>query len=156
MSTSRFSGESRLLCRFLFLTKSGNCYYFTIVIEDVIYPYVGEGWRKPHFHFSYDTQWVMSMWHTLAFLESTGMRWSVIHSVMTQEERSEIARAFNNPKTDIQVLVVTYTCARIGLNLHSRCHNIVLMESARNVNTELQAIDRMCIMCPPAIRTMNA
>lgn len=40
-----------------------------------------------------------------------------------------------------KVLITTYICAFAGLNLHKACHNMMPLKSAKNYNTELQAID---------------
>lgn len=73
-------------------------------------------------------EWVMPEWEVAAFMEALGLRWSMIHSEMTREERAETAKDFNNSDAEVDVLITTYTCASAGLNLHGCCHNVVLMD----------------------------
>jgi len=53
------------------------------------------------------------------------------------------ANQFNDPKTDIQILVTTYRTCAVGVNLHRACSDIVMVEPAINANTVLQAIGRV-------------
>lgn len=88
-------------------------------------------------------EWVMPMWKMIAFLNALGIRWLLIHSGMTHEERAEAARKFNDSRAEVDILVTTYACASQGLNLHHCCSNVVLFEPARNINTEIQAMNRI-------------
>ncbi|KAL2871418.1 uncharacterized protein BJX67DRAFT_342200 [Aspergillus lucknowensis] len=44
--------------------------------------------------------------------------------------------------TSWQVLLTTYACGALGLNLHESCSRIALVETPLNTSTQLQAIGR--------------
>ncbi|KAK2883375.1 hypothetical protein FQN49_000015 [Arthroderma sp. PD_2] len=61
----------------------------------------------------------------------------------TRMELSKGTRRFNDSTKQCDVLLTTYACGAVGLNLHKACHSVVLLEPALNINTTLQAIGRI-------------
>lgn len=66
-----------------------------------------------------------------------------IRGGMPTKKRTLVAREFNKPKSEIQVLVVTYYSCSVGQSVQKNCHNVVLLEPALSLNSTLQAIGRM-------------
>ncbi|KAK2764294.1 hypothetical protein FQN54_008986 [Arachnomyces sp. PD_36] len=85
-------------------------------------------------------EWLMPIWITVIFLDSLGIRYKIIHEDMEIEDRLEAARAFEDSGSDVQILIMTYACVNMKLNLHRNCRTLVLMEPPRNHNIQLQAI----------------
>lgn len=61
---------------------------------------------------------------------------------LTAEKRSELQHTFNTSKTEAMVLVCSYSCNGVGLNLHHRCHNVHLLDPAMTQASQDQAIGR--------------
>ncbi|KAL2870893.1 C-terminal helicase domain-containing protein [Aspergillus lucknowensis] len=77
------------------------------------------------------------------FIEDTiGVDYTVIRSGQSSEERSANAMYFNSAGSPYQVLLTTYACGALGLNLDENCRRVVLLETLLSMNTEFQAIGR--------------
>ncbi|EFR05557.1 hypothetical protein MGYG_08572 [Nannizzia gypsea CBS 118893] len=85
----------------------------------------------------------MTLWLALLLLDLLEFKALVIHAGMDADEREQAARNFNDPAHDCQVLLTTYACGGVGLNLHGDCNTVILVEPALNVNTIIQAIGRL-------------
>ncbi|KAJ6176868.1 Helicase C-terminal [Penicillium canescens] len=64
------------------------------------------------------------------------------HSALNAQERDTLVESFNDPKSDLRVLVMTYDVGTVGLNLHVACDRIVLSSPGKSWGQESQAIGR--------------
>lgn len=82
----------------------------------------------------------MALWISHIFVSSVGVRCIIIHAEMPMKEVAKAINEFNHTASNIKVLLITYDCVSTDLSLHKHCHHVVLMESAKDINTERQAI----------------
>lgn len=87
--------------------------------------------------------WPLTMWLVQMFLGTLPLDFVVVRVGMPNSLRSNTIALFNDPSSSIQALVTTYNCGAIGLNMHSQCSRIILMESALNHNSLFQTIGRI-------------
>ena len=59
------------------------------------------------------------------------------------EERERVVRKFNNPNSDVQVLVTSLLVGATSYNLQNDCHHVVLVDVPTSTNQLLQAIGRV-------------
>ncbi|KAJ6162488.1 SNF2-like protein [Penicillium canescens] len=64
------------------------------------------------------------------------------HSHLSAVERDKLIAMFNDPKSDLRVLVMTYDVGTVGLNLHVACDRVILLSPGRSWGQESQAIGR--------------
>lgn len=62
-------------------------------------------------------RWPLVMWMVHMFLDALGLRVATIESHHKAEERDAAKAYFTNPESDCQVLLTSYTCGALGLNL---------------------------------------
>ena len=62
---------------------------------------------------------------------------------MDAGERAAAIEKFNDPKSDVDVLVTSFATSSFGLNLQTCCSNLIIMAVAQNVNIILQVIGRI-------------
>jgi superfamily II DNA/RNA helicase len=86
--------------------------------------------------------WPTPQFDVEGFLKCLGFRVLCVRAGMSAQERAGIEREFNDPKSDVEILVVTYSTCSFGLNLHHMCAAIVMLEPAINSNTTLQVVGR--------------
>ena len=89
------------------------------------------------------TDWPTSEFDVESFLKVLEFKVLVLRAGMSTQERSAIAAEFNNPDSNVEILLVTYATCSLGLNLHYQCNNVVCLELAINVNTTLQGGGRI-------------
>ncbi|KAJ5589471.1 hypothetical protein N7537_012149 [Penicillium hordei] len=77
------------------------------------------------------------------FLSTLPLDFVVIRAGMPTNLRSTAIARFNDPGSSTQALVTTYNCGATGLNMHSQCSRIILVESALNHNSLFQTIGRI-------------
>ncbi|KAL4982726.1 P-loop containing nucleoside triphosphate hydrolase protein [Aspergillus falconensis] len=82
-------------------------------------------------------------WMVEMFLDALCVPFTTIKSSMDMEERASNAALFTNPAAECTVLVTTFACGALGLNLHDECARAILLETPANFNTLLQAIGRV-------------
>jgi SNF2 family DNA or RNA helicase len=66
-----------------------------------------------------------------------------IRASMRPDKRTEIMHQFNNEDHPTCILITTFKTCSLGTNLQKACHNMVILEPARNINTLLQAVGRL-------------
>lgn len=62
---------------------------------------------------------------------------------MDASERAEVIERFNDPKSDVQVLVTSLKVSTFGLNLQGCCSDLIVVGVADNVNAMMQVIGRI-------------
>ncbi|KAJ6124468.1 Helicase C-terminal [Penicillium samsonianum] len=69
------------------------------------------------------------------FLAAIGLDFVVIRAGITLEARATAIEKFTNPNSPTVILLTTFNCGALGLNMHACCSRIVLMEAAQNYNS---------------------
>jgi SNF2 family DNA or RNA helicase len=87
--------------------------------------------------------WPFTRWLVEMFLSAIGLHFEVIRAGMSQEARSTAIAHFINPESTTAVLLTTFSCGAVGLNMHDRCSRIVLFEGGQNYNSVFQTIGRI-------------
>jgi SNF2 family DNA or RNA helicase len=87
--------------------------------------------------------WPFTRWLVEMFLSAIGLDFQVIRAGMSQEARSTAIAHFTNPDSTTAVLLTTFSCGAVGLNMHSHCSRIVLFEGSQNYNGVFQTIGRI-------------
>ncbi|KAL4958605.1 C-terminal helicase domain-containing protein, partial [Aspergillus stella-maris] len=105
-------------------------------------PFSGVGPVLPKPRFLIFTRWPLTAWMVEMFLDALGVRYALIRSGQTSEERSAAKAYFCNPKSDCQVALASYATGSLGLNLHSACARTVMLESSPNISTDDQVVGR--------------
>lgn len=59
-----------------------------------------------------------------------GFRMKTMHAGTTAAERFELAKEFNEPASELQMLICMFDVSTLGLNLQKTCSNVVIMASA--------------------------
>jgi SNF2 family DNA or RNA helicase len=83
------------------------------------------------------------MWMTEMLLGLLEINFMAIRASTRPDDRVRITRQFNNKNNSTLVLLTTFRMCSLGINLQSSCHQMVVLETARNINTLLQAIGRI-------------
>lgn len=113
-------------------------YLFHILVQQGVFDSVGS-----HPRFLIFCHWPLTLWLVQMFLGTLPLDFVVIRAAMSNTLRSSAIARFNDPSSSTQVLVTTYNCGATGLNMHSQCSRIILMESALNHNSLFQTIGRI-------------
>lgn len=80
----------------------------------------------------------------LLLLTRLSLRTGTIHVGLTQLQRHEILKRFNDPDDDsIEYLFVSYLISSQGLNAQGSCCRMILLEPGLSRNEEFQAIGRI-------------
>lgn len=66
----------------------------------------------------------------------------VMHAQLSQSERSDMADRFNNPSSDLTLLILLADVSMVGLNLHESCNTVFLMSIFRNLALGIQCWSR--------------
>jgi SNF2 family DNA or RNA helicase len=77
------------------------------------------------------------------FLAAIGVDFQVIRAGISLEARSAAIQQFTNPESTTTILLTTYNCGVLGLNMHANCSRIVLLEASQNYNSVFQTIGRI-------------
>lgn len=86
---------------------------------------------------------VLSAWFYEIVLKYGLINAKVMHSDLTQKERTTLSNEFLDINSDLQVLVIMYDVSAQGLNLHSACHVAFVATAARNCALEVQGWGRI-------------
>jgi hypothetical protein len=68
----------------------------------------------------------------------------VFHSQLSNQQRAEMVRVFNDPQSTLKLLIMTYEVGAVGLNLHESCDQAVISSIARSRPQESQLAGRVC------------
>jgi superfamily II DNA/RNA helicase len=85
----------------------------------------------------------LTIWLVEIILDALCIPFVSLKSSMTADQRVETADLFNNPNASCSALVTNFTVGALGINIHDVCGLAVMMETAVNVCTLLQAIGRL-------------
>lgn len=77
-----------------------------------------------------------------SFVRDIGFNVAALWTGMTTQERSDVASQFNDPSSNLQVLVVTYRTCSLGLNLHKTFSAVVMLESAINGSIQVATTEQ--------------
>ena len=88
-------------------------------------------------------EWPMVSWHCEMFLQALQFNVLSLRSAHSEDEKTRIITKFNDPAAKVDILITTYRCCSVGVNLHAACHDVVMLQPAINANTVLQAIGRV-------------
>lgn len=78
-----------------------------------------------------------------AMLHLVGIDARIFHAHLTNLERSELIKSFNESRTEVMVLVCSYSVNSAGLNLQHMCRNVHLFETALSEAIMMQAVGRV-------------
>ncbi|KAJ5487133.1 hypothetical protein N7530_001433 [Penicillium desertorum] len=70
-----------------------------------------------------------------------------MHAKLNDQERRSLVENFNDPKSNLKVMIITYNIGSVGLNLHEACDFVILSAPGRNWSQEAQAFGR-CLQGP--------
>ena len=87
--------------------------------------------------------WPCTRWLVEMFLAALGIDFVVIRAGMSLDSRTAAVQRFTNPSSTTTVLLTTYNCGALGLNMHAECSRVVLMEAAQNYNNVFQTVGRI-------------
>jgi hypothetical protein len=87
--------------------------------------------------------WPFTRWLVEMFLAALGVDFQVIRAGMSLEARSTSIELFTNPESTTTVLLTTFNCGALGLNMHANCSRIVLLEGSQNYNSVFQTVGRI-------------
>ena len=82
-----------------------------------------------------DTPLVAWFWElvlTFMYVET-----KVLHSGLNNDERTQLVKSFNSPKSTLRVLVLMYNVGSQGTNLDSCCNRVVVATGAINASLEI-------------------
>ena len=94
-------------------------------------------------HFIIFCRWPLSAWLVEMFIHMLSLNYITIQSNMSTDARSSATNYFNSLDNQCQILITTFSCGMLSLNLHNSCANTIMMESARNLNEGFQAIGQL-------------
>ncbi|OAQ95966.1 hypothetical protein LLEC1_01919 [Akanthomyces lecanii] len=83
---------------------------------------------------------------TEALLNAIGVRTVSIRSENSPAERSKIIKKFNDPKADIDAMVIPSSLGSFGMNLQNCCHHGIILEEPPNTATLIQILGRIARM----------
>lgn len=78
----------------------------------------------------------LSAWFMEMVIQHAYIGVAVMNSGLTQSQRSDVAKKFNNPKSDLQVLILLADVSIVGLNLQEACSAVYL--TSINLASEIQ------------------
>lgn len=76
-------------------------------------------------------------------LNMMGINTALFHSGLSISERNELQARFNDPSSEIDVMVTLYDVGGIGRNFHVDCCHGMLTSAAKNQAAEIQAYGRL-------------
>lgn len=88
-----------------------------------------------------DTPLVAWFWELL--IQWTYVGASVMHSALSNEDRQKLVVAFNDPNSDLLVLIIMYLVGSQGTNLDGACRRCVVATPGINAPMEVQAWGRI-------------
>ncbi|KAF4996847.1 hypothetical protein FDECE_12283 [Fusarium decemcellulare] len=72
-----------------------------------------------------------------------GVRSLHVRSAHSAHERAKAVRHFNDPKTDVGVLITSLQLGAFGVNYHGACHHGIILEYPHNLPTVMHAVGRL-------------
>ncbi|OJJ37321.1 hypothetical protein ASPWEDRAFT_448938 [Aspergillus wentii DTO 134E9] len=99
--------------------------------------------NAPRPRFLLFVHWPLILWYVELFLSNIGVEFEVIRSSMTDMERTAAASRFVDPKLNVKILLTTFACGAQGLNLHTTCSRVIIIEPALNLSTVFQGAHRV-------------
>lgn len=72
-----------------------------------------------------------------------------LHAGLSALERDALIQKFNDPESELKVMIMTYDVGSVGLNLHEACDRVILSAPGRSWNHEAQAAGRCLRVCNP-------
>lgn len=88
-------------------------------------------------------RWPTVLWVVEMLLTALGLPHATIRATMTPDERTHAAAWFTSATPGCVVLLTTFSCGALGLNLHGQCSRVIVVEPAPNSNVLFQAIGRV-------------
>lgn len=82
-------------------------------------------------------------WYAEVVLQFAYVGVAAMHAGLTSSERSQLAQEFNDPKSDLIVLILLADVSIVGLNLHVSCSTVFIMSILRNLASEIQLWGRV-------------
>ncbi|KAF5536449.1 hypothetical protein FPHYL_12981 [Fusarium phyllophilum] len=79
----------------------------------------------------------------MALLTSINVEALNIRSSNSSDERARMIRQFNNPKSPVDALVVSFQLDGFGMNLQGACHHGIVVEYPKNLPTMLHGFGRL-------------
>lgn len=70
-----------------------------------------------------------------------------MHAKLKDTGRKALVDEFNNPTSQLKVLIITYDIGSVGLNLHQACNLVVLSAPGKSWSAEAQAFGRCMRVC---------
>ena len=95
------------------------------------------------FHLLVFVTYSTSQFQTEAFIKTLKFKILMLRVSMSTQKRSAVKTEFADLKSDVKILLVTYSICSLELNLHHMCHAVVILESALNMNTIIQTIKQV-------------
>ncbi|OAF63117.1 hypothetical protein VC83_00674, partial [Pseudogymnoascus destructans] len=80
----------------------------------------------------------VSAWFIETVLKSVYIRAEVLHAGLTDAQRIALIQEFNNPHSNLTVLIMMYQVSSQGANLDGACHRVCSITTAINLPSELQ------------------
>ncbi|ELR07180.1 hypothetical protein GMDG_08307 [Pseudogymnoascus destructans 20631-21] len=80
----------------------------------------------------------VSAWFIETVLKSIYIRAEVLHAGLNDLQRIALIQEFNEPQSDLVVLVMMYQVSSQGANLDGACHRVCSVTTAINLPSELQ------------------
>lgn len=87
--------------------------------------------------------WPIEQWLVTSFLRTICIQVESITADMPQHARSRVVDRFNDPASDLQVLVANARGISTGVNLHRACAVVAIMGMPDNISVLLQEIGRV-------------
>jgi hypothetical protein len=70
-------------------------------------------------------------------------KYNAINARQRQEERNKLISEFNDPDSDVMLLLITNNLGSVSLNLQAACHHIYIMEIPISYNVLIQILGRV-------------
>ncbi|KAJ6177996.1 hypothetical protein N7519_008457 [Penicillium mononematosum] len=84
----------------------------------------------------------INAWYMGKVLRAALVDAKTLHSSLDQQERYLLVKHFNDPRSELKVLIMTYDVGSVGLNLHKACNCVILTAPSRSWSQEAQATGR--------------
>ncbi|TGO18443.1 hypothetical protein BTUL_0010g01140 [Botrytis tulipae] len=87
--------------------------------------------------------WPMSQWATEGVLHLLGFKVMSILSAHKAEDRRKAIEAFNDPKHDVDVMLIGFRIGGYGLNFHHACSKMIIAEYPTSIDILLHVFGRL-------------
>ncbi|THV44125.1 hypothetical protein BGAL_0727g00020 [Botrytis galanthina] len=87
--------------------------------------------------------WPMSQWATEGVLHLLGFKIMSILSAHKAEDRRKAIEAFNDPKHDVDVMLIGFKIGSYGLNFHHACSKMIIAEYPTSIDILLHVFGRL-------------